>query len=147
MLSQTAEYALRAIVFLAQHDEGQPTSAIAEGTQVPPSYLSKVLQGLQRGDLVQGRRGAGGGFVLARTASHIRVLDVVDAVDPIARIRKCPLGNPAHKNGLCPLHRRLDDAMALVEQTFAATSIDELVAEPASTPPLCPARAARARRP
>ncbi|MBS2018904.1 MAG: Rrf2 family transcriptional regulator [Deltaproteobacteria bacterium] len=137
MLSQTVEYALRAIVWLAAHDDGQTTQAIAEGTKVPASYLSKVLQGLQRADLVQSRRGVGGGFALARSPRTIRVLDVVQAVDPIARIRTCPLGNPAHGTRLCPLHRRLDDAIASVERAFKSTTIQELAGPDVASRALC----------
>jgi len=50
----------------------------------------------------------------------------VNAVDPITRIRKCPLGNPAHLL-LCPLHRRMDDALAMVERTFEKTTLAEVL--------------------
>jgi len=139
MLSQTVEYALRAVVWLAAHEDGQTTHAIADGTKVPVSYLSKVLQGLQRADLVLSRRGAGGGFVLARSPRTIRVLDVVQAVDPLVRIRTCPLGNPAHGTRLCPLHRRLDDAIASVERAFGSTTIHELTGSKVKDRALCPA--------
>lgn len=139
MLSQTVEYALRAVVWLAEHEAGQPTHAIADGTKVPASYLSKVLQSLQRAELVEGRRGAGGGFVLARSPETIRVLDVVQAVDPIVRIRTCPLGNPTHGARLCPLHRRLDDAIAGVERAFGSTTIRDLASRKTATSALCKA--------
>ena len=51
---------------------------------------------------------------------------VVNAVDPIPRIRKCPLGNPAHIQ-LCPLHRRLDNAIAMIEQEFGRASLAEVL--------------------
>ncbi|NUQ01687.1 MAG: Rrf2 family transcriptional regulator, partial [Armatimonadetes bacterium] len=92
MISQTAEYALRAIVCLAAQPEGRLTTPqIAGATRVPAGYLSKVLQLLGRAGLVRSQRGLGGGFVLARPAELISVLDVVNAVDPIQRITGCPL--------------------------------------------------------
>lgn len=54
------------------------------------------------------------------------MLDVVNAVDPIPRIRKCPLGNPDHMQ-LCPLHRHLDDAIALIEREFKQTTLAEIL--------------------
>lgn len=138
LVSQTVEYALRAAVWLADHDAGQTTQEIAEATQVPSSYLSKVLQGLQRAGIVQGRRGAGGGFTLARAAAEISVLEVVQAVDPIHRIETCPLGIPSHGGRLCPLHRKLDDAIGHVTAAFGSTSLAELVAPKHRLKPLCP---------
>jgi Rrf2 family protein len=130
MISQTAEYALRAIVCLAREvSEPMPTERIARVTRVPPGYLSKVLQSLRRAGLVRARRGLGGGFTLARPPESIHLLAVVNAVDPIQRIRVCPLGLDSHADGLCALHRRLDEAMRLVEESFRATTVAELLAE------------------
>jgi Rrf2 family protein len=128
VISQTAEYALRAVVYLAKNaGRSLPVQAIAVETQVPPDYLAKVLQALARRGLVQSRRGLGGGFALARPASRVTVLDVVESVDPVARIRECPLGLPEHARKLCPLHKRLDEAAAMIERSFAASTIDEMV--------------------
>src|SRR5262245_46906388 len=118
MFSQTAEYALRAVVYLAAQG-GEPRTAqqIAEVTRVPAGYLSKVMQALSRAGLVHSQRGLGGGFTLAVPPADLTVLDVVQAVDPIRRIKSCPLGIKGHVN-LCPLHRRLDQAIALVEKAL-----------------------------
>ncbi len=130
MFSQTAEYALRAVVYLAsQHDEPRTVQQIAEVTCVPAGYLSKVLQGLSRSDLVHSQRGLHGGFVLAVPASILTVCDIIQAVDPIRRIKGCPLGLKGHVN-LCPLHRRLDNAVATVEQALKESTIAELLIEP-----------------
>lgn len=137
-LSQTAEYALRAIVHLADGSESPRTvQEIAARTRVSPEYLSKVLQGLRKGGLGRSRRGVNGGFVLARSPEEITVLDVIDAVDPIERIRKCPLGIRGHGRKLCPLHRRLDEALAAVEESFASTTIAEMIGESRSGRGLC----------
>lgn len=131
MISKTAEYALRAVVFLAENaDEGQTTDRIAIATQVSAPYLSKVLQQLSRARIVQSQRGLGGGFTLINKSKKITVLDVVNAVDPVERIRECPLGLDAHAVKLCPLHRRLDEANAMIEQAFAQTTIADLLADP-----------------
>lgn len=127
MISRTAEYALRAAVLLADSD-GQPRTGaqISAATQVPVDYLAKVMRELGRAKLVRSRRGLNGGFTLAEDPADISVLDVVNAVDPIERINSCPLGITGHVD-LCPLHRRLDEAIASVEQAFAETSVAELV--------------------
>lgn len=127
MLSQTAEYALRAMVALATgNGEARTAQDIARAARVPFDYLSKVLHSLVRAGLISGQRGRGGGFQPARPAGEITVLEVVSAVDPLRRIRTCPLGLQAHGENLCPLHRKLDDAVRSVEEAFAATTIQSL---------------------
>ncbi len=127
MLSQTAEYALRAMVALATRTgEARTAQEIAHASRVPLDYLSKVLNALVRAGIVSAQRGRGGGFQALRPADEITVLEVVSAVDPLRRIRSCPLGLQAHGENLCPLHRKLDDAVRSVEEAFAATTIQSL---------------------
>jgi Rrf2 family protein len=130
LISTTAEYALRAVVFLAR-EPGRPrtTQQVAEATRVPGSYLSKVLQALVRGGIIESVRGIYGGYRLAGAPDGLTVLAVINSVDPIRRIRACPLGIDAHGVRLCPLHRRLDEAIALAEQAFAETTIAGLLVE------------------
>jgi len=138
MLSQTVEYALRAAVYLAgQAGAPQTNQQIARATQVPAAYLCKVLQSLNRAGLLLAQRGVRGGFSLIRPPQELTILEVVNAVDPIQRIRVCPLGLKSHGVRLCPLHKRLDDAMAQVEQAFADTTLAEILAEPTQSIPLC----------
>lgn len=138
MISQTAEYALRAVVTLGSQRGGSiTTQQIAARTRVPAGYLSKVLQALGRAGLVEGQRGLGGGFALARPMNEITVLDVINAVDPVQRIERCPLGRPEHKHRLCALHRRLDLGIALMEQVYGQTTIEELLEESDQDLSLC----------
>lgn len=138
MISQTAEYALRAVVHLASvPDTPQTARQIAATTCVPVPYLSKVLQALSRAGLLRPQRGLHGGFTLRRPPSDLSIYEVIQAVDPLQRIERCPLGLAAHGANLCPLHRRLDAAAALVEQSFRHTTVAELLAEPTDSPPLC----------
>lgn len=138
MLSQTVEYALRAVVHLASEaPAARTTDQIATVTQVPRAYLSKVLQSLIRAGLVHSQRGLGGGITLTREPKDLTILEVVNAVEPIERIRTCPLGLPAHGTHLCPLHRRVDNALALVEEAFRGTTLQEVLSDPSRSVPLC----------
>ena len=131
MISKTSEYALRSMVFLAENPTSpSPLQAIAATTQVPPGYLSKVLQQLVRAGLLTSQRGLGGGFSLARSAQELSVYEVVQAVDPVSRILECPLKLPEHREELCALHRRLDDVMEMVEHSFRLTSLADLLKKP-----------------
>ncbi len=138
MFSQTVEYALRAVVHLASETpRARTTEQIAEVTKVPRAYLSKVLQNLGRAGLVQSQRGVGGGITLSKPADEVTILEVVNAVEPIQRIRTCPLGLEAHGKHLCPLHKRVDNALALVEDAFRSTTLAQVLAEPSRSIPLC----------
>jgi Rrf2 family protein len=129
MISQTAEYALRAIVHLAQtHPVPQTAASIAERTHVPVPYLSKVMQSLARVGLVTSQRGLHGGFALVRKASTFSVLDVIAAVEPLHHIKSCPLRIPGHTD-LCMLHTTLENALLRMEEVYAATPIESLLAE------------------
>lgn len=138
MLSQTVEYALRAVVYLAAEAPAARTTAeMAAATKVPRDYLAKVVQGLARAGLVRTQRGVGGGVGLAKDPAAITILDVVNAVEPIGRIATCPLGLKAHGVRLCPLHRKLDTALAAVEEAFRSTTVADVLAEPSASVPLC----------
>jgi len=131
MFSHTAEYALRAVVFLAEGKNGRyTTQTIAAATRIPPRYLAKVLHNLARAGVLRGQRGLNGGFSLARDAALITVLDVVQAVEPVRRIHTCPLDLEAHRSRLCPLHTRLDESLALIEENLRKSTIAELLTRP-----------------
>jgi Rrf2 family nitric oxide-sensitive transcriptional repressor len=138
MISQTTEYALRAVVWLAANPEKALTAQqIAEATRVPAGYLAKVLQGLSRAGLLRSQRGLGGGFTLARSPSGLTMWEVVQAVDPLRRIKQCPLEFEAHSEQLCPLHRQLDEAIATIEKLFSACKISKLIDPNDVCSPLC----------
>lgn len=137
MLSQTAEYALRAIVHLARNtSEPVTVELIANATKIPISYLAKIMQQLSRSGLTTSQRGLHGGFILSRDAAEITLYDVVNAVDPFRRILTCPMGIPEHKDGLCSLHRELDDTLATLEKRLRGTTIADVLKS--RIRPLCP---------
>ncbi len=138
LLSEAAEYALRSVVWLAQRPPGPyKTRQIAAGTHAPPGYLVKSLQALAHHQILAGQRGSTGGFTLVRDPKTLSVLEVINAVDPIERIDVCPLGLAAHGKQLCPLHRRIDDAMASIEREFGETTIAEVIRNRRTSVPLC----------
>lgn len=141
MISQSVEYALRAMVTLAQRDPAPCTAqGLAEVTQVPGPYLSKLMRTLVRSGLVNSQRGPHGGFVLTKKPKQLTIWDVVECVDPLQRIHECPLGLKSHGGTLCPLHRQLDESMATVEKAFRKVKLADLLSDPDSVTPLCESR-------
>ena len=148
ILSDASEYGLRAAVWLAQRPgEAQKVREIAEGTHAAPGYLVKVLQSLSRAGILSAQRGSHGGFTLQRDPARLTALEVISAVDPIERIRECPLGLEAHGECLCPMHQRIDDALALIEQSLASCTIAELIETTSQSQPLCGALVHNVRTP
>ena len=82
-LTAKSEYGLVAMIDLATAENGEPVSvrALAERRSIPQPYLEQLFALLRRAELVTAIRGARGGFVLARGADEISVLDVVEALE------------------------------------------------------------------
>lgn len=117
---------------------GNPVSVqlIACRAKIPAAYLAKLLQRLVKAGLAVSQRGVHGGFSLARDPGSITLADIVNAVEPLQRITVCPLGITGHI-ALCPLHRRLDAALAVIEQALQETTLLDLCQESGSRLPLC----------
>ncbi len=138
MISQTAEYALRSVVCLATPTEKPlTTQEIAIRTQVPESYLSKVLQTLGRAGVLKSQRGLHGGFSLAIEPGSLTLLQVINAIDPITPIKECPLKLEKHGTNLCPLHKRINLSIEALIYTFGDTTLAEIMEECPDNKPLC----------
>ncbi len=123
MISQTVEYAFRAMSFLGSLRAPNATcELISRETRVPRGYLSKVMRDLVCAELVKSFRGPHGGFSLARSAESISLLDIVNAVDPI---RKLEGTSRANTLGAVPRELRgcIDNAVGCVESIFRRTTL------------------------
>jgi Rrf2 family protein len=88
-ISAKTDYALRAALELARAGHGEPVKAerIAAAQDIPLRFLENILGELRHGGMVESRRGADGGYLLARPAEEITLADVVRAVDgPLANV-------------------------------------------------------------
>lgn len=136
MISQTAEYALRAMVYLAKLEgEACTNQRLAQLCHVPEGYLAKVMQVLAKAGLVHSQRGKKGGFRLRQDAAGVSAYEVVQTIDPIKRVTGCPLAREDHCTELCPLHKCLDDAAALLEDRLKNTFLSELAGHNAGVYP------------
>lgn len=99
-VSTRGDYACRALLSLAMHADGTPTSVrdIADRTALPQPYLEQILLAVKGAGLVRSKRGVGGGYVLARPADEITLAQIVSAVD--GPIEVGDFGQP-HQNGAC----------------------------------------------
>ena len=105
-ITRQADYAVRAMVYLAQigPEQRASTSQIAQEKQIPPSFLAKIVSQLSVAGLLQTSRGARGGVSLARSAADISLLDVVEAIDGPILLNDCVADNGSCAFGdSCPM--------------------------------------------
>jgi len=144
LLSTTAEYALRIMVALTEAaSEPLTCDEISRRTRVPAGYALKVLQWLREKKLVASQRGRKGGVRIVCDPEETTLLDVVNAIEPVERIRTCPLGRREHRGRLCPLHSRLDELIVSLLESLEDLSLDA-VAHGGKGPPLCRAEGGEA---
>jgi Rrf2 family iron-sulfur cluster assembly transcriptional regulator len=137
LLSQTAEYALRAMAFLATAPPGSAVRArdLSQATGIPAPYASKVLRRMVAAGLLSGQKGHGGGFQLSRPPEEIRFLDVLEAADDSLQPDRCAFGL-----GRCGGHNPclLHDSMAALKESVLAwarrTTLAAAVPRPAPSP-------------
>jgi Rrf2 family iron-sulfur cluster assembly transcriptional regulator len=105
-LGSKGDYSVRATLHLASAGGRRVTSReIAENMQIPPKYLPQVLGDLIKAGLIDSVPGPGGGYALARPASAISLLDVVEAAEGPVGNTKCLLrGGPCYWEDRCSMH-------------------------------------------
>lgn len=107
MLTQTGEYALRALVHLAREagNDFRGVKEIAKATDVPSNYLAKILQQLARARVLDSQKGFGGGFRIAKPLNEICLFDIVEPLERMNKFEQCVLGQRACNDEVaCPLH-------------------------------------------
>ena len=129
LLSQTAEYALRAMACLASAPEGKPVRAVdlSRTTGIPTHYLSKVLRRLVLADLLKSQKGQGGGFSLSRAPSEIAFIDILSAVDAFPTQGRCAFGwGQCDATDPCPLHNSWSHLNDHIRDWASGTSLKEI---------------------
>lgn len=135
MLSQTSEYALRAVLHLGAQDPDTPVRVgdIADALGVPQNYLSKVLHVLAREKILKSLRGPAGGFFLEVPADVLTLGDVITPFDPDDTIVQCLLRRqPCDPDNPCIAHHGWEEIAMQVRAFFAETTIQALLDEAAS---------------
>ena len=131
MLSNSAEYALKAVLFIAGVPDKRPVRAsrVADELHIPGNYLSKILHELARSGILESFRGRTGGFVLSRKPEAITLGEVVSCFDRITEPgglcllsrSGCDTKNP------CSAHSRWSSVQETVKDFFENTKISHLL--------------------
>ena len=131
-LPQTAEYALRAMAYLALLPPDLPIRAkdLSRETGIPGQYLSKILRRLVLAGLLRSQKGQGGGFKLARPPGNIRFMDVLAAIDCYPTEGRCVFGwGSCNESSPCPLHDSWHEMSKGFRDWAENTTLDQIRGE------------------
>jgi len=126
-ITRQADYALRAVIFLAKLEDGEKASTkeIAATQKIPPSFLAKIVSQLSIAGLIQTARGARGGISLARPAEAISVLNVVEAIDGPVLLNICTVNEQACTFvDDCPLHHIWCETREMLVEKLSSATFD-----------------------
>jgi Rrf2 family protein len=131
-LTRKGEYAIRGILYLARQQPGKVSLVgdIAAASDVPKTFLAKILQDFVKKGLVTSSRGTGGGFMLARSADRITLLEVVEAVEGPIMPNRCLIGSGAcDRDGTCRVHPVWERVRQETSAILSGITIEELARE------------------
>jgi Rrf2 family protein len=129
VLSKPCQYAIQAMIFLAEQEEGRlyPVREISKRSNVPLPYLSKILGNLSRHGLVTARRGPSGGVMLSRGPAEVTLGEIVEAFLGRPVNGSCYLGLPecstAHP---CPIHDSWKKVRSQLDRTLHSKTLSDL---------------------
>lgn len=138
-LTLTADYAARVMIHLASLPFGERVSRdiLAAAGEIPAHFLGKILQALARSGLIVSRRGAAGGFALARPADQMTLLDVLEAIEgPLALNRCLQKATPCSRAGWCGAHLVWARAQAALAEVLRSATLMDLARQSGITSPL-----------
>lgn len=130
-ISRRTDYGVRVILDLAMLGQSQraSTQEIADRQNIPGPFLAKIISQLSLSGLVTTYRGAGGGVKLARPASEINLLQVIEALDGPVRLNLCAVEpGLCPQDETCPVHDIWIQAQTDLVGILRATSFDSLAA-------------------
>jgi Rrf2 family protein len=135
VLGRKGDYAVRAVLDLAQHYGGGRRKAreIASAMRIPPSYLPQILAELVRAGLMVATAGKDGGYELAGPPGDITLLDVVEVAEGPVALQRCLLRDvPCARAGYCAAHDTWASAQRALTDRLAATTFADLVRKDAA---------------
>ena len=134
MLSNTCKYAVRAVTYLAIHEEKNKKiglKQISEELEIPAPFLGKILQMLAKNKLLSSTKGPHGGFSLGREADEIWLYDIVEIIDGFDAFDSCLFGyktckNLPEKQDTCPIHPKSGPVRKQLLDLYKSQSVGEI---------------------
>jgi Rrf2 family protein len=129
MISQTTDYALRALVYLTENRSRSPilASEIARKAGIPKNYLSKLLHGLKRAGYLDANRGKTGGYRLAVDPQQISLADILAHFEGRNALQGCFIGRTAcRREQPCGAHKRWGPVAVQLRDFLDKTTLAEI---------------------
>lgn len=131
--SKTCEYAIRSLIYFADHPEKASATAKEVGGEsgVPAAYVAKIFQCLVKARILSSRRGPGGGYSMLIPASRLTLFKIVQALDDLSRspFSNCVMGlNKCDDKNPCPLHDIWSEAKNQMLKQLDASTISQVAA-------------------
>lgn len=126
--SKKCEYGIQAILYMATKGEDCicPAENISNKLNIPKEFISKILQSLTASGIVESKKGKSGGFKLAKNSSHIKLIDIVEAIDGLERFNSCVLGFPnCAPDKPCPVHEQWGELRTKAYEMLSLETIDK----------------------
>jgi Rrf2 family iron-sulfur cluster assembly transcriptional regulator len=129
IIRRNTEYAIRALVHLAANQESVPSAwEIADSQEVPLEFLQKILQKFVKGGIVESRRGAQGGFALAKEPGEVTLLEIVETMQGKLAMNRCFLGRDGCPRApKCPLKHNWLQMEDQIASHMAGITLQDLV--------------------
>lgn len=130
VITRASEYAIRAILYLAQHEADQIVykKDICRQQEVTPAFLTKILQPLIHKGIVGSQRGVGGGFYLKKKPAEITLLDIVEAEEGEIFINQClNSASPCDRELGCSVHDAWDDIKSELKTSLGRYNFEKLI--------------------
>lgn len=128
MWSATAEYAVRAVLALAQADAPKNADTIARAIGAPPNYMAKTLNALAREGILKSTRGPTGGFTLAIPPAELTLDRVIGVFHEPRASARCLLGDrPCDPDHPCAAHDRWHSITESTRVALATTTVASLL--------------------
>lgn len=128
-IQRGTDYGVRVMCYLATLESGARAKLeqLSGATDVPPSFLSKILQSLTRAGLVHSHRGSSGGFSLGAPAGRITLLDVITALEGPVALNLCLMASDrCHLQPACPVHLVWCEAQGKVTEILRSYTLDKV---------------------
>ena len=133
MLSNSAKYALKAVLYLALHtneDNKLMVKDIYSRINVPQSYLAKLMQKLSKNGIISSSRGPKGGFYTSDQNIDLPLIRVVELIDGEQRLRSCMLSiHECDSENPCALHDLVGNANSFFIKNLEETTIKQLIGD------------------
>jgi Rrf2 family protein len=128
-LTKRSDYAIRAMLALTMAEEGLLSSRkIAEEMKIPPRFLPQIMGDLTRAGLVDAHPGRAGGYKLARPASAVTLLTVIEAVEGDPHRQICVMrGTACGQDGECGVHDVFYAAESAILEKLAGATLQGII--------------------